>query len=585
MAYAPQPLPRRKQPTPAEVAEHLLRLRDGAENFRGFVRLIQPDWKLGQFQEELIETLDALERRTHPTNRVMINMPPRHAKSSLATVLFPTYFIARDPRRYLMSCSYNAQLASDFGRQVRQTVTDPHVAQAFPKIGLSKDSSAADVWRTDLGGAYFAVGIGGTTSGRPANCLIVDDPVKAREEAESLTQRNRVWNYYTSALSTRLQPELDGKPPIQLIILTRWHPDDLAGRLMASEDWEEGLWTHTVYRAITQHTVRVPTKTLPDFLRAQAFDPNNPFANKKARHLAGAKDADITGTTEEAERITALTPHITITKDESNPKTAIATVDRALWPERFPLPTLYRQRRLNPRDFEALYQQQPYIQGGNLIKAHWWQQYAAVHRPEAFQSVIIAADTAFKKTEQADYSVAITGGLDTNGDIYILDVFRRKVEFPEAKAALIAINARWRGKGLRGLYIEDKASGQSLIQELRRESGVAVIPHKVVFDKVARLNAVLPLIEGGRVFLPDAAPWLDDFMAECQAFPNSQHDDQIDALSILLDVLSKAHVSPEHWLQPFSGGDSLNDIDTDRVFGKSLARIAKLGNRWTGWGV
>ena len=103
-------------------------------------------------------------------------------------------------------------------------------------------------------------------------------------------------------------------------------------------------------------------------------------------------------------------------------------------------------------------------------------------------------------------------GLDSTGDIYIVDLIRDRFEFPELKRRMISLNNLWRGRGLRGIYIEDKASGQSLIQELKRESGVSVIPYKVSTDKVTRLSAVLPLIEGGRVFLPEQALWLDTSM-------------------------------------------------------------------------
>ena len=217
-----------------EAARYLLKLRDAQENFLGFVKLNYPDWEIADFQHELIDALDKLEKGTLGTNNLLITMPPRHAKSTFGTVLFPAYFMARNPNRYIMSCSYNSQLATDFGRQVRSVVEARPIHQAFPDFNLSQDSRAADVWRTENGGAYFAVGIGGTTSGRPANLLLVDDPIKSREDAESMTQRNKTWNYYTSALATRLQPEQDHSPPKQIVILTRWHPDALAGRLIES---------------------------------------------------------------------------------------------------------------------------------------------------------------------------------------------------------------------------------------------------------------------------------------------------------------------------------------------------------------
>lgn len=571
-------------PSAASVAKHLLAVRDASESFGGFVKLMQPDWRSPPFQQEFIEILDALERREYDTNRVLINMPPRHAKSALATVLFPAYFMARDPRRYLMSGSYNAQLASDFGRQVRHTITDPRIMQAFPDIGLSKDSSAADVWRTDAGGAYFAVGIGGTTSGRPANALIIDDPIKSREEAESPTNRRKVWDYYTAALSTRLQPEIDGQDPIQIVVLTRWHPDDLGGRLMELEDWDEGLWTHVRFQAINQHQVKLPAAEIPATLAKYANAPDNPFAKALSRRRTPSGDP-LLPTLSEEKRIKALTPHIQIADEENTDGTKTLTIERALWPERFSLEALHRQRRLNPRDFAALYQQEPYIEGGNLIKQSWWQEYEGTPETQAFQSIVIAADTAFKANEQADYSVAVTAGLDAAGDIYILDIMRRKLAFPDLKQALIHLNNRWRGKGLRGLYIEDKASGQSLIQELRRQSGIAVIAHKVVHDKVARLNAVLPLIEGGRVFLPKSAPWLDDFLKEAISFPSGPHDDQIDALVIALDALSRTHISPDQWLTDLDPDQSLNNPNVTKSLGKSLSKMAFGNNRWKGWGL
>jgi predicted phage terminase large subunit-like protein len=509
--------------TPQEAALHLLRIRKAQSGFAGFVELHHPNWDLAWFQEHLVNVLDKLERGTlthgdlgtpnrdpdQPVQNLLITMPPRHAKTQFATKLFPSYFMARNPARYVMSCSYNGDLAKEFGREVRDYSAEAVTQQAFPDFKLRKDSSAADEWRTEDGGAYFGVGLGGTTSGRPANLLIIDDPIKSREEADSMTNRNKVWSYYTSALAMRLQPEDDGTPPKQLVILTRWHPDDLAGRLMATQEWQDGLWGHVNFPAI--HT-----------------------------NAAGE--------------------------------------ETALWPARFPLSELKRRERLNPREFASLYMQSPYIAGGNLIKTEWWRYYPKDLRPTQFAAVIIAADTAFKKTEQADYSVFVVAGLDRNGDIYILDVLRQKLTYPDLRAKAITINTLWRGKGLRGLYIEDKASGQSLIQDLRRETGIAVIPYRVVRDKVARVNAILPMIEGGRVFLPEEAPWLDAFIDECISFPSGTHDDQVDALSLALDVLSRMNVAPD--AVDLMGGDVSGSL-TSLAKNSLLAKVGSgLGFRW-----
>ena len=545
--------------TPQDAARHLLRIKAAEDGFMGFVRLNFPEWKLPKFHRHLIAALDLLEKNeltshfglsTHEkaekeeieVRNILITMPPRHGKSTYGSVLFPAYFMAKQPNRFLMSTSYNSQLATDFGRQVRDLVNETTTQQAFPDFEMSPDSRAVDQWRTTGGGAAYFIGVGGTTSGRAANMLIFDDPMKSREEAESATQRNRVWNYYVSALSTRLQPDQNGVPPSQICILTRWHPDDLAGRLMQTDDWDEGRWLHINFPAIEDVVIQ---------------------GGKVSRAQLPKDDPDYLDGT-------AL-------QKLSHGKRYVAQTEKtALWPERFPLDNLERRQRLNPREFASLYQQTPYIQGGNLIRSHWWQTYPKDMKPEKFNSLIIAADTAFKAGQDNDYSVMLVMGLDTNGDIYIVDNHRGKYEFPELKRKMIQINNLWRGRGLRGIYIEDKASGQSLIQELKRESGVSIIPYRVSNDKVSRLTAVLPLIEGGRVFLPEGASWLDDFYAECQAFPSGTHDDQIDALSIGLDVLARTPSTGEYYTPPsFDMANQSNSL-FDMPSSKATA--------WRGWG-
>lgn len=537
------------------AAKHLLALRQAQDSFLGFVRLIHPEWEVPPFHADLIAKLDAFERDELGVNNLLITMPPRHSKSTYSTVLFPSYYMARDPMRFIMSCSYNAELATGFGREIRAIVENKLTTQAFPDFQLNPKFTAADSWRTDPGGIYNAVGIGGTTSGRPANLLIVDDPIKAREDAESMTQRNKTWNYYTSALATRLQPTHDNRPAKQLIILTRWHPDDLAGRIMETDDWHEGLWEHINYQAIiteTRHT-RVLRTQLP---------PDHPlFLNKDDP----AHRAELT-------RIKSLTkPESARPPSDRLETTLTETTERALWPERFPLADLKRRQRLNPHDFASLYQQEPFIRGGNLIKSNWWRTYPSdlassltsglTSASNGLHTLIIGVDTAFKKSETADYSVAMVAGMDAMGDIYLIDVQRYRLDYPDLKQRLIQLNNRWRGRGLRGLYVEDKASGQSIIQDLKRGTGMAVIPYKVGSrDKVSRVQSILPLIEGGRVFLPESAPWLDDFIEETQAFPNGRNDDQVDALSMTLDILSRTALTPEMLSLHVDVGQSLNTL-------------------------
>ena len=537
-----------------EAAKQLLKLNKAQGSFVDFVKLMNPTMHFAPFQIKLMEVLDKLQKGTLGKTRVLITMPPRHAKSFIASIHFPIYYLANKTNRNVLSTSYNQDLAKTFGRQVRDLAREQFISQAYPQFKMSEESRAVDDWRTTDGGTYFATGIGGSTTGRAATCLILDDPVKAREEAESATQRNKTWSYYVSALTTRKQPEPDGTKPIEIVILTRWHPDDVAGRLMDTEDWKEGEWEHVNFPAI--QTINAGEKRsvteLPD-------DDPRYIPTGKLHTVSPAKRQYSTET------------------------------EQALWGARFPLEELYKRKRLDKREFASLYQQTPYIVGGNLIKSGWWKQYDK--RDVEFTTVLIAADTAFKKTEQADYSVLMVLGIDQQGDMYIIDIVRNKWDFPELKKTCITLNAKWRGKGLRGFYIEDKASGQSLVQELRNSSGVSVIPYKVNGDKIARLNSVTPLIEGGRVYLPQSAHWLDDFMEEAQSFPNGKHDDQIDALSIGLDALSRmGGINQEMMNVPIQLSASLNDQfqKYDNTFSSSKDWIDEVKsdkeNKWNNWG-
>ena len=501
--------------TPAQAAAHLLKLASCSETFEGFVRALFPNFTFAPFQIALMTTLDKLEKGDlikdgRPCYRLMINMPPRHAKSFLASELFPCYYMARKPERHVLATSYNAELAKTFGRQVRNHALDPTVSQAFPNFSVDPTAAAAADWMTTNGGKYFATGIGGSTTGRAANLLITDDPIKARQEAESATYRNNIWSYYLSALLTRKQPEPDGTPAIEILILTRWHPDDIAGRIMETEDWKENDWTHINLDCFVTSTniIEISRKALPP------TDPDYLPPDTIMSKLNVAK------------RKPVKRPHGEPT---------------ALWPERFPVSELKKIERRSPSEFASLYRQSPFIQGGNLIKPKWFNTYNEI--PE-LQLSIFACDTAFGKTQQSDPSVFMHAAMAHGGDIYILNVIRERLDYPSLRRKAISLNAANRGSHLRGFYIEDAASGQSLIQDLRTESGIAVIPYKPGSrDKVARANATLPLIEGGRVFLPDEAPWLDTFLRELEQFPNSKHDDQVDALTMSLEVLSRMSTS------------------------------------------
>lgn len=475
-------------------AEYLKRLRDAEESFLGFVKLIHPRWVIPQFHLEQIAALDKLEKGTltnavtgKPIYRVMFNEPPRHSKSTYATELFPAYYHLRNSTRSSMTGSYSGDLAQGFGKAVRDLIELPIVKQAFPNVAINPNDRSKDEWSlvdrngVATGGRYFATGLSGTTTGRPANLLIWDDPIKTKEEADSPTRRNKAWDFITYSLQLRKQPNfivVDGEqirePSIEIAVMTRWNVDDPGGRVLETLDWKEGDWLHLNYPAII---------------------------------------------------------------DEGQP------TERALWPDRFPLDDLKKIQRADPARFESLYQQRPFVRGGALMKTKWWKLTSDLPRKEDLVTLVAGCDTAFKAEENNDPTVMAFVGLGTDGNYYIYDIFEKRLEYPDLKRAFVTMNGVWKSKGLRGFYIEDRASGQSIVQDLRRMGGISVIPHKMLGDKSTKAKSVSPLIEGGLVYLPEGAPWLDDFMTEFEQFTGDakkkERDNKVDAVVIALDVLSR----------------------------------------------
>lgn len=202
-----------------------------------FTEYTNPLYQRAAHHQLIAEKLEAVERGD--IDRLMIFMPPRHGKSELASKRFPAWCLGKDPKRQIIAASYNSDLANDFGRNVRNLVAEPEFSQVFPGVTLAPDSQAANRMNTNHGGTYVAAGVGTAVTGRGAHIALIDDPFKDREEADSERRRELVWDWYRSTLFTRLMP---GGSIV--LIQTRWHEDDLAGRLLEAEGKVEdgGQW-------------------------------------------------------------------------------------------------------------------------------------------------------------------------------------------------------------------------------------------------------------------------------------------------------------------------------------------------------
>jgi predicted phage terminase large subunit-like protein len=208
--------------------ERELRVRKSRGSLLSFTSYTNDQYQIASHHELIAAKLEAVERGE--IDRLMIFMPPRHGKSELASKRFPAWCLGRNPRRQIIAASYNSDLANDFGRNVRNIVDEPEFRDVFPHVTLATDSHAANRMNTNHGGAYVAAGVGTAVTGRGAHIALIDDPFKDREEADSERRRELVWDWYRSTLFTRLMPG-----GAIVLIQTRWHEDDLAGRLLEAQ--------------------------------------------------------------------------------------------------------------------------------------------------------------------------------------------------------------------------------------------------------------------------------------------------------------------------------------------------------------
>jgi predicted phage terminase large subunit-like protein len=446
-----------------------------------------PTFELARHHELIVAKLEAVERGE--LSRLMIFLPPRHGKSLIASSLFPAWYLGRHPEHHVIFTTYGQELSDDFGRRVRNFIVDQVHQAVFPNCRLSEDSSAAHRFNTTKGGAYYAVGRGGPITGRGAHLLLLDDPIKDHEEANSETTRKSLHEWFASVAYTRLMPG-----GAIIVIQTRWHEDDLAGWLLrehASENWD--------------------VLSLP-----------------------------------------AIAEH-----DESFRKEG-----EALWPERFPLEDLNRKREaVGGAAWASLYQQRPAAAEGAIFKREWWRPYREL--PE-FSQIVQSWDTAFKKGAETSYSVCTTWGLAENG-YFLLSVWRNRVEFPELRRTLIALADQWKPTAI---LVEDRASGQSLLQELKSATTLPVLAVRADSDKLSRAQAVTPLVEAGKVFVPESASWLSDYIAELAAFPMGNYDDAVDSTTQALNYFRELPVAPS-FIFP---GMSSDEFDREELWER-----AKLG--------
>lgn len=469
-----------------------------------FCCYMQPDYKVGKHHRILANLLMEIERGVlteeeenkkqadsedavgEGKDRICVNIPPRHGKSQLVSIYFPAWFLGRNPTMKVMMVSHTTDLAVDFGRKVRNLISSPQYQKIFPNVALASDSKSAGRWNTNLGGEYYACGIGSSIAGRGAHLLLVDDPHSEQDVINgNFDVFEKAYEWFTYGARTRLMP--GGRVAI---IQTRWHLDDLTGR---------------VVRDMTM----------------------NELADKY-------EVVEFPAILETEQKVGSGENETTIIKE------------KPLWPEFFDLKALHRTKASMPLfQWNAQYQQQPTAEEAALVKREWWKQWPH-EDPPSCEYVIMSLDAAAEKHNRADFTAITVWGVfyneggssedDAGGEegynIILLNSIKKRVEFPELKQLSLDVYNEWEPDAF---IVEKKSNGAALYQELRR-MGLLVqeyTPHRGSGDKTARLNSVADIVMSGLVWVPQTR-WAEEVVEEVAGFPFMSHDDLVDSTVMAL---------------------------------------------------
>lgn len=401
--------------------------------------------------------------------RLIISMPPGHSKSQLASRSLPPFILGLSPTMRIIAASWGADFSRRFNRDVQRIISNQEYSDLFPNTTLSttgnKNSDNRWIRQSDFfeivdhGGYYKNIGVGGGVAGQRADVLIVDDPVKNAQDANSIVRRDAIWEWFFADALTRLATGAG-----VIVIMTRWHVDDLVGRILnnasKADKWQE---------------IKLPAIAEEDEEFRKKGDPLFPYMFSKEYLLTQVKPF------------------------------------------------------FGTRQWNCLYQQNPTSSDESILKLEWFQRYD--YLPPSPQRIVFSLDTAYKPEKENDPSVCIVFYIYKNA-FYIADIWRENVIYPELKRKLTLLIEKHNPNEI---LIEDASSGQSLIQELKINTRKPIIPiTPTSTDKIVRISLQAGQIESGLVHIPDRANWLYDFETEITQFPNSKHDDQIDALSQFL---------------------------------------------------
>ncbi len=428
--------------------------------FRQWLKLTTPMWNWNyRYQTYLFQRLDALT--TGKIRRLMVFMPPRHFKSETLTVRYAAWRLENDPALNIIIGSYAQKLANRFSRKVRRLLET--------RILLSQQRRGAEEWETEAGGGVRAVGVGGGITGFGASLIIIDDPVKNRAQAESEVFRDRTWEWFNDDIYTRLEPAGS-----IVLIQTRWHDDDLAGRILKAAAADREKWEVVSFAALAEQGFADPLGRSPG---------------------------------------------------------------KALCPKRFSEKRLNEIRRqLGSYSFAALYQQRPFPLEGGLFKRKWFTRFVE-REPDGLRWVR-AYDLAVSTETSADHTASFRCAFGSAGELYIAGGMRRRMEYPDQRRYVIERMVEEKNTAhVIENALHGKAFVQDLRREAR-VAGVPLRSANVDGDKFTRSLSWANLAESGKIVIvrgPWNDDLLDEV---CRfTGKGDKHDDQVDAISLAVSSL------------------------------------------------
>lgn len=466
--------------------EESIAISHAREDILAFTEYTKPDYKINWHHEALANKLNAFARGD--IKFLMVFMPPRHGKSELVSRRFPAFLHGLYPDAEIMAASYLDSLAGDMTIDVQNIIDSESYQRIFPSTriwpqgtsyakGTRNSSEHSIVGRR---GKYRGQGVGGSFTGKGANFIIVDDPIKGREIADSVAFRERLWEFWNNDLFSRLETNLqNGRVGQALITQTRWHEDDLSGRLieLMKKDHKAIQWDILNYPAI-----------------------RNDFSD----------DSDV------------------------------RELGEALWPEKYNTIQLDQIRAsIGPRAWSSLYQQSPTPDGGGLFVEGMFE---FGDLPGSYTWRFITADTSYKDSQQNDFTVFSAWGVN-HDQLYLIDVWRERIKASEAEFKAENFIKRHLGYGFRSTWIEPKGHGIYLNQRFAQkglmipsEIDVKEFYQDRRFDKVQRANNAVPHLAHRKVKISNSILHKEDLVAECLNFPNARNDDFVDTLIDALKI-------------------------------------------------